>query len=224
MSDTTATAGSATGRAFADAQRQALRALAALLDHLLRQQPEGRRRLLPHAGKTLELRAGSLGLRVRVSEDARLLPLEPGEPGEREDAAPALRLDVDVARWLSAQLRGGAEAALGGVRIAGDAEFAQAVSWLLGHLRWDAEADLSRVVGDVVAHRAARAAGAAAARARSFARRAESDAREWLREGPRGVVGRWELQAAAGDVARLRDAAARLEKRVDAVRRRLHGT
>ncbi|MDE2478897.1 MAG: hypothetical protein KGM87_08385, partial [Betaproteobacteria bacterium] len=64
----------------------------------------------------------------------------------------------------------------------------------------------------------------AAARARAFARRAETDAREWLREGPRAVVGRWELQSAAADVARLRDAAARLEKRVDALRRRLHGT
>ncbi len=218
MSDPTATAGSATGKALADAPRQALRALAAVLDHLLQQQPQGRRRLLPHAGKTLELRAGALGLRFRVSEDARLLPVE------QVEAAPALRLDVDVARWLSAQLRGGAEAALGGVRIAGDAEFAQAVSWLLGHLRWDAEADLARVVGDVVAHRAARAAGAAAARARGLARRAESDAREWLREGPRAVVGRWELQSAAADVARLRDAAARLEKRLDALRRRVNGS
>ncbi len=218
MSDPTATAGSATDKAPADAPRQALRALAGVLDHLLQQQPQGRRRLLPHAGKTLELRAGGLSLRFRVSEDARLLPVE------QDQAAPALRLDVDVARWLSAQLRGGAEAALGGVRIAGDAEFAQAVSWLLGHLRWDAEADLARVVGDVVAHRAARAAGAAAARARSLARRVESDAREWLREGPRAVVGRWELQSAAADVARLRDAAARLEKRLDALRRRVNGS
>lgn len=224
MSETRATAGPATGRAFADAQRQVLRALAAVLDHLLQQQPEGRRRLLPHAGKTLELRAGAISLRFSVSEDARLLPAAQEPAAEQGLAPPALRLDVDVARWLSAQLRGGAEAALGGVRIAGDAEFAQAVSWLLGHLRWDAEADLARVVGDVVAHRAARAAGAAAARARAFARRAETDAREWLREGPRAVVGRWELQSAAADVARLRDAAARLEKRVDALRRRLHGT
>ncbi|WP_018913606.1 SCP2 domain-containing protein [Thiomonas sp. FB-6] len=223
MAETSATAGPATGRAFADAQRQVLRALAAVLDHLLQQQPEGRRRLLPHAGKTLELRAGAISLRFGVSEDARLLPAAPEPAAEQGLAPPALRLDVDVARWLSAQLRGGAEAALGGVRIAGDAEFAQAVSWLLGHLRWDAEADMARVVGDVVAHRAARAAGAAAARARAFARRAETDAREWLREGPRAVVGRWELQSAAADVARLRDAAARLEKRVDALRRRLHG-
>jgi ubiquinone biosynthesis protein UbiJ len=37
-------------------------------------------------------------------------------------------------------------------------------------------------------------------------------------------VGRWELQSAAADVARLRDAAARLEKRLDALRRRVNGS
>lgn len=202
------------GLGLAGLARRPLEALAALLDHLLEQQPEGRRRLLAHAGKTVELRAASLALRLRVADDARL------RPAADDARAPALRLDVDVARWFSAQLRGGAQAALGGVRIDGDAEFAQAVSWLLGHVRWDAEADLARVFGDVLAHRAARAAREAASHMRRLADRAETDAREWLRESPRGLVGRWELESAAADVARLRDAVARLDKRVGALRRR----
>ena len=200
---------------FTAASQAALRAVGALLDHVLAQQPQGRQRLLPHAGKTLQLRAGALDLRMRVGDDTRLQPVRD------EAAAPQLQLDVDVARWMAAQLRGGAEAALAGVRIAGDAEFAQAISGLLGHVRWDAEADLSQVFGDVLGHRLARAAAASGQRARELARRVESDTREWLREAPRGVVGRWELDDAARDVARLRDGAARLEKRVEALRRRL---
>ncbi|MDE2119498.1 MAG: sterol-binding protein [Betaproteobacteria bacterium] len=193
----------------------ALRRLAALLDHLVEQQPQGRGRLLAHAGKSLQLRIGAAAMRLSVGEHGELVA------APASDAAPALQLDVDLVRWVSAQLRGGPEAALGGVRIAGDAEFAQAVSWLLGHVRWDAEADLARVFGAVIAHRAVRSARDAGTRARGLASRLESDAREWLREAPRGVVGRWEIDGVAGDLARLRDAAARLEKRVGALRRRL---
>ena len=99
---------------FTAASQAALRAVGALLDHVLAQQPQGRQRLLPHAGKTLQLRAGALDLRMRVGDDTRLQPVRD------EAAAPQLQLDVDVARWMAAQLRGGAEAALAGVRIAGD--------------------------------------------------------------------------------------------------------
>ncbi len=214
-SQATAEARSSLAPPLEAAAQGVLRRVAAVLDHLVAQQAQGRARLLPHAGKTLQLRAAGACLRLRVGEHGGLQALPP------DDAAPALRLDVDLARWLSAQLRGGPEATLGGVRIAGDAELAQAVSWLLAHVRWDAEADLSRLVGDVVAHRTVRFARASGARARDLAGRVESDAREWLREAPRGLVGRWELDPVASDLARLRDAAARLDKRVEALRRRL---
>ena len=39
-----------------------------------------------------------------------------------------------------------------GVRIEGDVQFAAEVNWLVDHVRWDAEEDLSRVIGDAPAH------------------------------------------------------------------------
>ncbi len=201
--------------ALESAAQVLLRRTVAIADHLVAQQPQGRARLAPHAGKTVQLRAGGVAVRLLVGEQGSLQAVDV------TDSAPALQLDVDLVRWLSAQMRGGPEAALGGVRIAGDAEFAQAVSWLLGHVRWDAEADLARWVGDIAAHRVVRGARDAGSRMRGLASRVDSDAREWLREAPRGVVGRWETESMAAELARLRDATARLDKRVEALRRRL---
>ena len=49
-----------------------------------------------------------------------------------------------------------AQAALRGdkpaVRIAGDVQFATEINWLVDHVRWDLEEDLSRLVGDAPAH------------------------------------------------------------------------
>ena len=38
------------------------------------------------------------------------------------------------------------------VRIEGDVQFAAEVNWLVEHVRWDAEEDLSRLIGDAPAH------------------------------------------------------------------------
>ena len=39
-----------------------------------------------------------------------------------------------------------------GVRIEGDVQFAAEVNWLIENVRWDAEEDLSRFIGDAPAH------------------------------------------------------------------------
>ena len=38
------------------------------------------------------------------------------------------------------------------VRIEGDVQFAAEVNWLVDHVRWDVEEDLSRLIGDAPAH------------------------------------------------------------------------
>jgi ubiquinone biosynthesis protein UbiJ len=40
------------------------------------------------------------------------------------------------------------------VRIAGDVQLAAEVQWLVDHVRWDLEEDLSRIIGDAPAHTA----------------------------------------------------------------------
>ena len=54
------------------------------------------------------------------------------------------------------------------VRIEGDVQFAAEVNWLVDHVRWDVEEDLSRFVGDAAAHTLVRAASTAAHGLRAF--------------------------------------------------------
>jgi ubiquinone biosynthesis protein UbiJ len=49
------------------------------------------------------------------------------------------------------------------VGIAGDAALAADVSWLMDNLRWDAQDDLARLIGDGPAHELARIGGRLAA-------------------------------------------------------------
>ena len=56
-----------------------------------------------------------------------------------------------------------------GVRIEGDVDFAAEVNWLVEHVRWDAEEDLSRLIGDAPAHTLAKIGRSAAQALRGFA-------------------------------------------------------
>jgi ubiquinone biosynthesis accessory factor UbiJ len=92
-----------------------------------------------------------------------LLDLAPG------DALPDLTLTLtEESPWQLAQ------AALRGdkppVRIAGDVQFAAEINWLVDHVRWDLEEDLSRIVGDAPAHAMGEAARRVALALRQFAR------------------------------------------------------
>jgi ubiquinone biosynthesis protein UbiJ len=192
------------------------RTAVAACNHLLQGDAAARARLQAHAGKQIALRIGGLDVALGVSACGDLDFLEAA-------AEPALRLDVDPGAVAAAQLRG-QPLGLSGVRISGDAEFAQAVSWLLGNLRWDAEDDLARYVGDVAAHRMARATRDAVAVGKRLSGRAETGLRDWLASQPRALPARAEFSALAAAVAAQRDALARLDKRIALLRRAATGS
>ena len=54
------------------------------------------------------------------------------------------------------------------MRIEGDVQLAAEVNWLVDHVRWDLEEDLSRVVGDTAAHTVGNVARSAANTLRQF--------------------------------------------------------
>jgi ubiquinone biosynthesis protein UbiJ len=106
------------------------------------------------------------------------------------------------------------------VDINGDADFARAIHHVARNLRWDYEEDLSRMFGDIPAHRMARAGRtlrrwgeqAADNTARSFAE-------YWTEEQPL-IAARRDLDEFSRAVDQLRDDAARLEKRLESFRNR----
>jgi ubiquinone biosynthesis accessory factor UbiJ len=144
------------------------RRLVLLVNHVLMQEPEAQARLTRQAGRVLEARWRVFVMRL-VATPAGLLDLAPG------DAQPDLTLTLTEDSPL--QL---AQAALRGdkppVRIAGDVQFAAEINWLVDHVRWDLEEDLSRIVGDAPAHAMGGAARRIAQALRQFARPAATAA------------------------------------------------
>ena len=101
------------------------------------------------------------------------------------------------------------------VDVQGDAKLAAEILVLARHLRWDAEEDLSRLVGDVAAHRLAEAGRAFAAWHLDAAQRLAAALADYVTEEKQLLARRADLADLGDSVARLRDAVARLDKRVE---------
>jgi ubiquinone biosynthesis protein UbiJ len=120
------------------------RRLVLLLNHVLMQEPQAQARLARQKGRIVEAQWRKFTMRL-VATPAGLLELAGAGP------LPDLTLTLtEESPWQLAQ------AAVRGdkppVRIAGDVQFAAEINWLVDHVRWDLEEDLSRVVGDAPAH------------------------------------------------------------------------
>jgi ubiquinone biosynthesis protein UbiJ len=175
-----------------------------LLNRLLAAEPSARVRLAPFAGHTLELRAPPLPtLRLRILE---------GGTVEAGGADPALSMTLKPE--LLAALGRGEEHALRAVEVRGDARLAAEVLLLARHLRWDVEEDLSRLIGDVAAHRLAEAGRAFAAWHLDVAQRLVGALADYVTDEKQLLARRGELDALAESVGGLRDAIARLDKRI----------
>jgi ubiquinone biosynthesis protein UbiJ len=174
------------------------------LNHLLQAEPWARERLAPYAGATVELRNAPF-------PPLRFLIL-PGGTVEAGGADPALVITLRPDALIS--LARGPEHFVRALDVAGDPRLASEVMALARHLRWDAEEDLSKLVGDVAAHRLAQAGRALAAWHADAARRLAHALADYAVDETRALVGREEMDGFAERVARLRDALERLEKRV----------
>ena len=183
------------------------RSALAALNHLLAQQPWAAERLRPFAGQAVEFRCPPFpDLRLTITGNGLL-------DGARAETASALvvKLDPDALPLLLAR----DETARKHVEIEGSADLADAVNHLFRHLIWDFEEDLSRVFGDIVAHRLASGGKAVAAWQRDAALRlAESLAEYWTEEQP--LLARPpDVGSFCRSVDTLRDDVARLEKRIE---------
>lgn len=185
-------------------------AAAAIANRLLEGQPWLQQRLLPFPEKTLALRAGPFVLALRVGADGAL---HPGAEGAPADAFATLS-PTHVVDLVTLQGRPRA------VDVQGDAAFAAAVAGVLSELRWDAEEDLSRLVGDIAAHRLAGAVQAFVEWQRNAALSLAATAAEFFTEEQPVLASRAAVDQFIRDVDDLRDALERLEKRFARLARR----
>ncbi len=138
---------------------EALDRLVLFLNHVLKSEPEAMRRLARHKGQRIELVFQQLSLCLQASP-AGLFERHVGDGFDlRLTVTESSPLDV-----LTALARGDKPR----VHIEGDVQLAAEVNWLIDHVRWDAEEDLARLIGDPAAHTLATLARQALVALRGF--------------------------------------------------------
>lgn len=174
-----------------------------LLAHLQAESAWARTRLLPFAGRCAQISVGAAVVHLRVGADGSLLAAEPDTP-----VAVCLQLPPPDAGLLSL----GLASWIGRAEIQGNADFAENLGFVLRHLRWDVEADLARILGDIPAHRLALTGTAVGRALRTVATQASDQLRS---ASGLLLVDRPTLTAHADAVAELRRRLAALQLRLD---------
>lgn len=181
-------------------------AAARAANHVLRTAPLAMERLARHAGRTAAFAVGPLRVALTVQTTGEV-------SGAAEGAAHDL--EVRIPPPLLPRLAARDEAAWREVAMSGDMELAHEISFIARNLSWDVEEDLSRVVGDVAAHRTLGAARAAHRWGREAALRlAQGAAEYWTEESPL-IASRVRVATFVDEVSRLRDDVERLAKRIE---------
>lgn len=187
---------SATGNTFA----------ARIVNHLLQAASWATDRLQAHAGKSFRVHAPLSTTDLQVAPDGLV------QAGARDsDANVTIRLSAG--QWLRLLARD--RTALKDASVQGDAEFAAALSYVAENLEWDYEEDLSRIMGDVAAHRIAGALRQAQIWRKDAAASTAESLKEYLTEEQPMLAKREAVERFTGEVDNLRDDVERLAKRIE---------
>lgn len=184
--------------------------LVAALNHLLGQAHWARARLTPFAGRRVRIESPLLALSLIVTAAGDFVPADEDSPADV-----TLRLPAD----LPGLLLQGPEKLIARAHVEGNAEFATALSFVFQHLSWDVEEDLSRLIGDIAAHRLLMTAKRCLAWQRDAVARGCENLAEFLRDEARLLVPRPEQALFADELARLMDALTALEQRLERLTR-----
>jgi ubiquinone biosynthesis protein UbiJ len=182
------------------------------INRLLRSHTWALDRLREHAGKTALLACPPFTLLVSVTQSGELAASPLGTTADVTiGVTPGLLLRAassDAAAWSTAQ-------------VTGDVEFAGALDYVRRNIEWDYEEDLSRLFGDIAAHRLASAAKRAHLWGRDTALKVSQSVAEYVTYEKPLVVSAHALEQFNREVDVLRDDVERIEKRLALLGRRL---
>ena len=118
--------------------------LVLFLNHVLLQETQAQERLIRQKGRVVHMQCGLFAIDLIVT------------PAGLTDRAPASSPPDLVLSVVSESPLAVVQSVLAGtaptVKIEGDVQLAAEIGWLAENLRWDAEEDLSRLIGDAPAH------------------------------------------------------------------------
>jgi len=177
----------------------------AVINHVLTGEDWARARLAAFSGQTARVQFSSGQLRFTILESGLLAAADAASP-----VAVSIRLPDDApVRALSNR-----SSLFSAATIAGSVDLAEALAFVFRNLRWDAEHDLSQVLGDIVARRALRLASGLARWHGRSARNLAFGIAEYLTEEEKAIAPRRDVDAFCAGVDALRDDLARVEKRL----------
>lgn len=176
------------------------------INHLLRAAPWALATLKPFAGKRFRIELPGLSLSFAIAADGQL---ESAGPNDVEDVR--LKLSLGLLTRILADDR----SAWREVSADGEAEFAQALAQVAQNLNWEAEEDLSRLVGDVLAHRIAGGARTLGRWQHQAVSNFTLALQEYFTEEQPLIAKRRDVENFVRQVDELRDAIARVEQRVE---------
>lgn len=181
------------------------RAALSFLNHLLVEEGWALPRLKPFAGQHARFAVGPLSFAFVVAGDGSLQACA---------AASEPQVTITLPDDTPFRLLTNRDSILQSARIAGSADFAEALGFVARNLRWDTESDLARIVGDVPARRIILGTEAFLASKRTAAERLAANISEFLIDEEGLILRPAPLLNFCTEVDRLRDDLARLEMRV----------
>jgi ubiquinone biosynthesis protein UbiJ len=178
----------------------------AAINHLLAKEAWAREKLAKHAGKAAVFDTGALALRLRVTADGFV-----EQAATEDEASVTIRIKLsDLPAILNNR-----EHAFSYVKLEGDADFANTISQVAENVRWEAEEDLAKLVGDIAAVRIVGRAKSAFNTLRTTQRKLAENAAEYFLEENPMLMRPQAVADFAADVAKLRDDVERLSKRIE---------
>lgn len=182
-----------------------VRTVAAVINHLLQGASWAPQRLKPFAGKTARFRIFPFDLALTVQDT--------GEVAEAfSEAVADTTFSLTPGLWL--RILAQDETAYQEVETSGDSAFANEILYLAKNLRWDVEEDLSRVMGDILAHRMVQTGERLMDwRRQAMLNFAEALVEYWTEEQPL-IAKSIPLRQFIREVDTLRDDVERIEKRI----------
>ncbi len=178
---------------------------ALFVNHLLSQEHWARSQLQKHSGKVACIDVQMFSLRLKIAADGFL-------SAAQASAVADVTIKMQPADLpLIAQNR---ERAFSYVKVDGDADLANSISQLGQNLRWEAEEDLGKLFGEIVAQRMVATTRSLLETARRTHQNIQENLAEYFLEENPMLVRPAAVDAFGTDVNKLRDDVERLMKRI----------
>jgi ubiquinone biosynthesis protein UbiJ len=182
------------------------------INHLLAQEPWARAKLMLHTGKIARFDVAVLTLDLKVMADGMLAIAQDG-------AVPQVTIRIKPGELpLILQSR---ERAFASVTVEGDADFANAISQIGRLLNWEAEEDLSRLIGDIAATRLVAGAREVLHTVKTAQQKMVENLAEYFLEEKPMLVRPQAMMDFGSDIARIRDDVERMAKRIEKLEGRI---